>query len=162
MKELGSNLKGEKEEQLLFVKNNTIKRMTEDLEVFGFNTAIARSMEFVNELVMYEQNKEVNGKLLMDCVETLIVLLSPLAPHFAEELWESLGKTTSVHKESWPKFNEAEMQLKQIEIPVQINGKVKAVVKVNVDLNDDEVKAAVKENETIKNALEGKNIVKEI
>jgi len=158
----GSNLKGEKEEQLLFVKNNTIKRMTEDLEVFGFNTAIARSMEFVNELVMYEQNKEVNGKLLMDCVETLIVLLSPLAPHFAEELWESLGKTTSVHKESWPKFNEAEMQLKQIEIPVQINGKVKAVVKVNVDLNDDEVKAAVKENETIKNALEGKNVVKEI
>ena len=70
---------------------------------------------------MYEQNKEVNGKLLMDCVETLIVLLSPLAPHFAEELWESLGKTTSVHKEAWPKFNEAEMQLKQIEIPVQIN-----------------------------------------
>jgi len=99
---------------------------------------------------------------LVECVETLIILLAPLAPHFAEELWESLGKTTSVHKEEWPKFNESEMQLKQIEIPVQINGKVKAVVKVNVDLNEAEVKQAVKENETIKNALEGKNIVKEI
>jgi len=157
-----SNVKTEKEESLLFVKNNTIKRMTEDLEVFGFNTAIARSMEFVNELVAYEQNENSNPQLLVECVETLIILLAPLAPHFAEELWESLGKTTSVHKEEWPKFNESEMQLKQIEIPVQINGKVKAVVKVNVDLNEAEVKQAVKENETIKNALEGKNIVKEI
>ena len=98
----------------------------------------------------------------MNCIETLIVLLAPLAPHFAEELWESVGKTTSVHKEDWPKYNEQEMQLKQIEIPVQINGKVKAVVKVNVDLNEEQIKEAVKENNVIKNALDGKNIVKEI
>ncbi len=52
-----------------------------------------------------------------------------LAPHFAEELWESVGKTTSVHKEDWPKYNEQEMQLKQIEIPVQINGKSKSSCK---------------------------------
>ena len=152
----------EKEERLLFVKNNTIKRMTEDLEVFGFNTAIARSMEFVNDIVLYEQNATLNKELLENCIETLIILLAPLAPHFAEELWESIGKTTSVHKENWPKYNEEEMQLKQIEIPVQINGKVKAVVKVNVDLSDDEIKKVVKDNEYIKNALEGKNIIKEI
>ena len=136
--------------------------MTEDLEVYGFNTAIARSMEFVNDIVLYEQNKTLNKDLLMNCIETLIILLAPFAPHFAEELWESLGKTTSVHKETWPKFNEEEMQLKQIEIPVQINGKVKVVVKVNANLNDDQVKEVVKENSIIKNALEGKNIVKEI
>ena len=152
----------EKEERLLFVKNNTIKRMTEDLEVFGFNTAIARSMEFVNDIVLYEQNTTLNKELLKKCIETLVILLAPLAPHFAEELWESLGKTTSVHKENWPKYNEKEMQLKQIEIPVQINGKVKAVIKVNVDLSDEEIKQTVKENEYIKNALNGKSIIKEI
>lgn len=141
-----SSEKTEKEEQLLYTKNNTIKRMTEDLEIFGFNTAIARSMEFVNEIVLYEQNEKLSKELLMNCIETLIVLLAPLAPHFAEELWESVGKTTSVHKEDWPKYNEQEMQLKQIEIPVQINGKVKAVVKVNVDLNEEQIKEAVKEN----------------
>lgn len=157
-----SSEKTEKEEQLLYTKNNTIKRMTEDLEIFGFNTAIARSMEFVNEIVLYEQNEEINKELLMNCIETLIVLLAPLAPHFAEELWESIGKTTSVHKEEWPKYNEEEMQLKQMEIPVQINGKVKAVVKVNVDLNDEQIKEAVKENNVIKNTLDGKTIVKEI
>ena len=152
----------EKEERLLFVKNNTIKRMTEDLEVFGFNTAIARSMEFVNDIVLYEQNETLNKELLKNCIETLIILLAPLAPHFAEELWESIGKTTSVHKENWPQYNEKEMQLKQVEIPVQINGKVKAVVKVNVDLSDEEIKKAVKENEYIKSALDGKSIIKEI
>ena len=152
----------EKEERLLFVKNNTIKRMTEDLEVFGFNTAIARSMEFVNDIVLYEQNVTLNKELLKNCIETLVILLAPLAPHFSEELWESLGKTTSVHKENWPKYNEEEMQLKQMEIPVQINGKVKAVVKVNVDLSDEEIKQTVKENEYIKNAINGKSIIKEI
>lgn len=154
--------KTEKEEKLLYTKNNTIKRMTEDLEVYAFNTAIARSMEFVNEIVLYEQNETLNKKLLMNCIETLIILLAPFAPHFAEELWESIGKTTSVHKEEWPKYNEDEMQLKQIEIPVQINGKVKTVVKVNVNLDDEEIKQTVKENSIIKNVLEGKNIVKEI
>lgn len=152
----------EKEERLLFVKNNTIKRMTEDLEVFGFNTAIARSMEFVNDIILYEQNTILNKELLKNCIETLVILLAPLAPHFAEELWESLGKATSVHKENWPQYNEKEMQLKQIEIPVQINGKVKAVIKVNVDLSDEEIKQTVKENECIKNALNGKSIIKEI
>ena len=60
--------------------------MTEDLEVFGFNTAIARSMEFVNDIVLYEQNETLNKELLKNCIETLVILLAPLAPHFAEEL----------------------------------------------------------------------------
>ena len=153
---------GERIEKLLYVKNRTIKSMQTDLENLGFNTAIARSMEFVNELVEYEQQGNVNKEILTDCIETLLKVLAPLAPHFTEELWEIIGKTNSIHKEEWPKYNEAEMELKEIEIPVQVNGKVKAVVKVKADLSEDLIKATVKENANIKAALENKTILKEI
>ena len=119
-------------------------------------------MEFLNEITDYEQNEKVNKPILVDCVETLIVLLSPLAPHFTEEMWEKLGKEYSVHNQKWPKYNEAEMQLKEIEIPVQINGKVRTVLKVDAEITEEQLKEIVKSNETIKPFIEGKNIVKEI
>lgn len=154
--------KGSKEKDLLYHKNRVIKAMEEDINDFGFNTAIARSMEFLNEITEYEQSQVVNKELLIDCIETLIVLLSPLAPHFTEEMWEKLGKKTSVHKETWPKYKEEEMKLDEIEIPVQINGKVKKVVKVSSEAGQEEVKEAVKKDVTIANAIAGKTIVKEI
>lgn len=154
--------KGEKENNLLYHKNRVIKAMGEDIDKFGFNTAIARSMEFLNEITDYEQSEKVNKQILVDCVEILIVLLSPLAPHFTEEMWEKLGKQYSVHNQKWPKYNEAEMQLKEIEIPVQINGKVRTVLKVDAEITEEQLKEIVKNNEAIKQVIEGKNIVKEI
>lgn len=154
--------KGERENNLLYHKNRVIKAMGEDIDKFGFNTAIARSMEFLNEITDYEQSEKVNKQILVDCVETLIVLLSPLAPHFTEEMWEKLGKQYSVHNQKWPKYNEAEMQLKEIEIPVQINGKVRTVLKVDAEITEEQLKEIVKSNEAIKTFIEGKNIVKEI
>jgi len=136
------------------IKHSTIKAMTIDIEQFGFNTAIARSMEFLNAMSKSEADK--------DSIETLIKLISPLAPHFAEEMWEKLGYTTSVHREKWPEYDEKAMQTDEIEIPVQINGKVKAVIKVPRDANDETVKEAVIKNEAISEALKDKNIIKEI
>lgn len=154
--------KGSKEKNLLYHKNRVIKAMEEDINEFGFNTAIARSMEFLNEITNYEQGEVVNKQLLMDCVETLITVLSPLAPHFTEEMWEKLGKKTSVHKVMWPKYKDEEMKLSEIEIPVQINGKVRAVVKVPAEANKQQVQEVIKQHETITNAIAGKTIVKEI
>ena len=154
--------KGEKESKLLYHKNRVIKAMGEDIDKFGFNTAIARSMEFLNEISDYEQNERVNKNILDDCIKTLIILLSPLAPHFTEEMWEKLGKTYSVHNQEWPEYNEAEMQLKEIEIPVQVNGKVRAVLKVDADITEDALKEKVKATDCLKQFIGLKKIVKEI
>lgn len=154
--------KNEKESNLLYHKNRVIKAMGEDIDKFGFNTAIARSMEFLNEITDYEQSDVVNKNVLRDCIETLIILLSPLAPHFTEEMWEKLGKEYSVHNQKWPKYNENEMQLKEIEIPVQINGKVRTVLKVDVNITEEQLKEIVQNNDIIKTFIEGKNIIKEI
>lgn len=151
-----------KEKTLIYHKNRVIKAMGEDIEEFGFNTAIARSMEFLNEISDYEQNEVINITALNDCIKTLIILLSPLAPHFTEEMWEKLGFEYSVHKENWPKYNESEMQLEQIEIPVQINGKVRIVLNVAKDITEKDLKQLVSGNESISVLLEGKTIVKEI
>lgn len=139
------------EKELLFVENKTIKSMEEDIERFQFNTAVARAMEFLNALVKYEQSNEPkNMKIFNAAIETYIKLLAPLAPHFAEEEWESLGKETSVHKEKWPKFDEKAIQKKSVEIPVQINGKVKFKVEIDVASSKEDVEKIVKTSEGFK------------
>lgn len=153
---------GEAEKSLLYVRSNTIKCMEEDIGIFQFNTAIARSMELVNELVKYEASEKVNKKLLLETIEDYIKIMSPLAPHFTEELWEKIGKAGSVHKELWPKYKEEDLHLDTIEIPVQINGKLKAVVKVGSQSGPDDVKEIVKKNATIAEALKDKTIKKEV
>ena len=87
-----------KEKELLLVKSNTIKMMTNNLNDFRFNTAIARSMELYNALSNYIREEKINKKVAIDTYEVFIKLLAPLAPHFAEELWHELGKTTNVYK----------------------------------------------------------------
>ena len=90
-------------------------------------------------------------------------LLNPVAPHITEELWNTaLGNKGSIAYEKWPVYDEAKTIDDEIEVPVQINGKVKTTVKVALDENEDVVKQIVHENETIKNAVKDKNIVKEI
>ena len=138
---------GQEEKELLFVEHNTIKKMEEDIEKFQFNTAIARAMEFLNALTKYEQlNSAKNMEVFREAVETYIKLLSPLAPHFAEEEWEVLGKKESVHKEKWPEFNEKYMQKETVEIPVQINGKVKFKVEIDLNMQKEEISKIVKEH----------------
>ena len=156
------NTKDSAEKNLLYHKNRVIKAMGEDIDQFGFNTAIARSMELLNEINAYEQQDQVNKKILIDTIETLIILLSPLAPHFTEEMWEKLGHNTSVHKELWPKFNENEMTLNQMKIPVQINGKVKAVVEVDTDADETKIKEIIKTTKNIEEVIKKGTIVKEI
>ena len=154
---------GLKEKELLRVKNQTIKSMTEDIEDFRFNTAIARNMELLNSINTYiRDNDKINKNLLMEIVEDFVRLLSPLAPHFAEELWEELGKTQSVYKEKWPKVNEAQLTGGIKEIPVQVNGKLKMCVSVDADATPEEILTAIKSNAKVKELLDKYDVKKEI
>ena len=152
----------EEEKELIYIKNRTIKTMGEDINKFQFNTAIARSMEYVNEMVKYEQLPVINEKLLIESLETYIKLISPLAPHFSEEIWEVLGHKQFVHKEKWPEFNENEIIQNQVNIAIQINGKLKAVIKTDREATLEEVKKIIKKNPSIAKIMDSSVIKKEI
>jgi len=144
------------------LKNQTIKSMAKNIEDFQFNTAIARSMELLNGINGYINEGEINKEIFQNCIETLLKILAPLAPHFMEEEWHILGKTTSIHNEAWPEINEKEMQGGKIIIPVQVNGKLKAQVEVSSALSKEEILEEVKKDAKVAKLIENNDIVKEI
>ena len=95
-------------------------------------------------------------------METLVLLLSPFAPHMAEELWQALGHETTLAYHPWPQFNEAMTRLSEVEVPLQINGKLKAKVVVAADCNAQDLEYAARNHEKIHELLDGKQIVKAI
>jgi leucyl-tRNA synthetase len=137
------------------VLHKTIKAVTEDLERMSFNTAIARMMEFTN----YFTKSDVRPKSAM---AKLVLLLSPLAPHLCEELWQALGHAETLAYEPWPAFEEQYVRDSQIEVPVQINGKVRGKITVPADAGNAAIEAAAKSDEKIAAQLEGKQVVKSL
>ena len=120
-----------------------------------FNTAISQMMIFVNTA-----SKE--DVIPQEYAEGFIKLLSPVAPHIAEEIWNRLGHNDTITYEAWPTYDESKLVEDTIEIPVQINGKVRATVSISIDASEDEVKNIVHQNSNIQAQLEGKTVVKEI
>ena len=155
--------KGLKEQELLRVKNKTIKEMSKDIEEFEFNTAIAREMELLNSINNYiRDNEEVDKELLRETTETYLKLMAPLAPHFSEEQWERLGKESSIHKEKWPKVNEQELAGGVKKIPIQINGKLRTLVLVSADASSEEILKVIKSDSRISTILDNYEVKKEI
>lgn len=150
------------EKELNFWRHTAIKGVTEDGDKMQFNTAIARIMEFVNALSKYLQEDTKNLEFLKENSLDLIRLLAPFAPHFSEEQWSKLGMETSVFNEKWPVFDPNALVKDEVEIAIQINGKIKSRINVASNLDEEGIKKAALENETIKAATEGKNIVKVI
>ena len=139
----------EKDEALL---HQTIKRVTEGLDKFHFNTAIAALMEF---------NKNYSNPLLTyEAKKIYITLLAPFAPHIAEELWEKTGMHNTVFNESWPKYNSEKLVGGSIKLPIQINGKVRGFYEAEKDAEQKEIIEAVKEIPNINKYLENKDIIK--
>jgi leucyl-tRNA synthetase len=132
--------------------HKTIKAVTDDLDQMAFNTAIARMMEFTN----YFLKQDARPKAAM---ETLVLLLSPFAPHMAEELWQLLGHGPTLALESWPKHDEAAVREDTIEVPVQVNGKLRARILVPAEADRDAMVAAAKANLRIAELLELKDSV---
>lgn len=142
------------EKKLRRVVHQTIKRVTEDIDRFSFNTAIARIMELTNTIYEIGMNDEA--------IKSLLLLLSPFAPHTAEELWHSLGNKSFILNEPWPSFDPEIVKEEEITIVVQVNGKLRDKLIVPADSSDEEIKAKALESEKIKTFTEGKGIAKVI
>ncbi|MBS5936747.1 leucine--tRNA ligase [Clostridium sp.] len=150
------------EKELNFWLHNAIKGVTEDSEKMQFNTAIARMMEFVNAFSKYLQEDVMNLEFLKNTCIDFLKILAPFAPHFAEEQWSLLGLDFSIFNEAWPKFDPKALVKDEVEIAIQVNGKIKAKINVPTDLDEEGIKTASLANENVISATEGKNIVKVI
>jgi leucyl-tRNA synthetase len=141
--------------------HKTIKKFTHDVfERNSFNTAIASSMELLNEMIKYNQSKDFDNEVLLEGIETILKMLSPITPHICQELWNNLNKSSSLLDESWPKVdNDALLESKK-EIIVQINGKLRGKVTIKTDQNEDEVNMIVNLDEKIHSYLKDSNIKK--
>lgn len=144
--------------------HHTIKKVTDDINLrFNFNTAISTIMEFVNGLYLYrDKNPQRNNAIEAEAIKALVILLAPFAPHITEELWSELGNTGSIHKQAWPQFDPAALVQDEVEIVVQINGKVRERMTVPAQLDKDELEKYALEQDNVKGHIEGKEIVKVI
>ncbi|GAB6088011.1 leucine--tRNA ligase [Alkaliphilus crotonatoxidans] len=153
------------DKNLKYMIHHTIKRVTEDIEGrFNFNTAISGIMELVNELYRYKESNKatINGELLKEGISTVIVLLAPFAPHITEELWQLIDGKGSIHQLKWPEFDTSALIKDEIEVVIQINGKLKDKVTIPAEASKDEMEKIAMENEKIKAILAGSEIVKVI
>ncbi len=140
-----------KDVETLFHK--TLKKVTKDIEEFRFNTAISSMMIFVNSL-------EKEASLDRDMYEKFLILLSPFTPHIVEELWEKLGKTKSIFLQQWPVWDETKITDEIVNVVFQVNGKVRDIQKVSVDISEEDLQKRALENEKVQKHIQGKEIRK--
>tara|TARA_B100001778_G_scaffold308247_1_gene288879 strand:- start:623 stop:1153 length:531 start_codon:yes stop_codon:yes gene_type:complete len=152
--ELLNEPEGDAKRKVEQVTHSTIKKVSHDIERLGFNTAISQLMIFVNEL-----NKESLGRF---SAEAFVKILSPFAPHFAEELWNRLGHSRSLAHESWPEYDESLAAADEIEVVFQVNGKIRGKASVAPDLGKEELEQMARSNEAVKGYTDGKEVVKVI
>ncbi len=145
----------EPDEESLKLLHRSIKKITEDIEGLRFNTAISQMMIFVNEM----NKRDVRPKAVM---EIFVLLLSPFAPHLAEELWRLMGNTNTLAYEPWPEYDPALTVEDEVEIVLQVNGKVRDKMTVAKGTSREDLESAARDNERIQSNLEGKTVVKVI
>ncbi|OLB16570.1 MAG: leucine--tRNA ligase [Acidobacteria bacterium 13_2_20CM_57_7] len=153
-----------KEKILLRKAHQTLQRVTQDFETrWHFNSAIALIMELTNGIYLQEPLEEgVRQEVRKELLELLTLMLAPMTPHLAEELWEMLGHTGGLWTAGWPAFDEALTREDEVEIPVQVNGRLRGKVKVAVGTSGDEVEKLARADAVIAPHLAGKSIVKRI
>jgi leucyl-tRNA synthetase len=153
---------GKREKELQYWRANAIKGATEDASKMQFNTTIARTMELMNAIGKYIQDGDVNKEVLMDVLKDYASILAPFAPHFSEELWQMLGMDFTIFDEAWPVWDEAALIKDEVEIAIQVNGKIRGRIMVPSDANDDTIKEMSLAADFTKSATEGKSIMKVI
>ena len=135
--------------------NYTIKKVTEDYENMSFNTAIAQMMIFINAAFKEDV-------IPVKMVEGFIKVLNPIAPHVTEEIWNKLGHENTISYEKWPEYDESKIVDDKVNLAVQINGKLRDLIEINMDENQEKVKEIVHKSEKVASYIEGHEIVKEI
>lgn len=153
----------EAEKELEKIMAATAKKVTEDLNDLGFNTAIAALMECVNDLYKLKAAHTLCQKAAWHkALTTLVQLLAPFAPHISEELWQQLGQKSSVHTSDWPKWDDSLLTSDTVNIVVQVNGKVRANVDVQAGASEEEVAKAALANEKVAGYATKTNVKKTI
>lgn len=143
------------EGELDFAYNQTVKKVTEDFTKMHFNTAISQMMVFVNDCYKADS-------LPLEYVEGFVKLLAPLVPHLAEELWTKLGHVGSIAYAKWPEYDESKLVKDEVEIVVQVNGRVRQHLKISSSISKEELEKLAMADEHVKEFVEGKNVVRVI
>jgi len=153
-----------KEKILVRKTHQTLKRVTNDFESrWHFNTSIALIMELVNEIVAQEPlDQDISPAILKRVLATMVLMLSPMTPHIAEEMWSMLGSSGTISREKWPAYREDLTREEQVEIIVQINGRLRGKLLVDDSLNEEETKARALTDPRIAPLLAGKEILKTV
>jgi leucyl-tRNA synthetase len=139
--------------------HQAIRRGTEDMQSFGFNTYIANLMELNNAMLKAKEAGLYSTEAWSEAVEALLLMLAPACPHIAEELWTRTGRPYSIHAQAWPQWDEAVAAEETVTIPVQVNGKVRDRIQVRVDVDQETMRSLALQTEGAKRHLEGKTIV---
>ncbi len=150
------------EADLIRIKHQTIKKVTEDIERIRFNTMVAALMEFTNYLTKIKEAGIVSEKTWEDSRKTLLLLLAPTAPHLAEELWQKIGCEYSIHNCSWPEWDETRAREEEITLVVQVNGKIRDKFMVPASIPEGDAKKLAAEQPKMQAFLEGRELVKVI
>jgi leucyl-tRNA synthetase len=143
-----------------FKLHRTIQKVSHHMDGnFHFNTVISACMELVNELYLYKQDdRALKAPILKEAINALLKLLAPFVPHMAEELWQQLGYSSGLFQETWPSYEEALTEADEVELIIQINGKVRAKVQVATGLGADDLKEIALNHEKVKAQIEGKEV----
>lgn len=143
-------------DKLVAPMHRTIKKVSADIEEMKFNTAIAALMSLINAI------SEIDGKVTRGELKTILLLLSPFAPHLCEEMWEQMNYGGTINDQKWPEYDESKCVDNEVEIVVQVNGKIRARLNVSVDEAQDSVIEKAKQNEKVAAEISGKTVVKEL
>ncbi len=158
-----SEARSAEESPILSLIHRTIKRVTLDIEKeYQFNTAIARLMEFVNEVYGYEPKTDEERIIFKFAIRNFLILLSPFAPNIADELWNAIGYHGFILNQPWPQYDEELAREQMIELVVQINGKVRSKIMISQGMSDEEIVKIALEDEKVKQWIIGKEILKVI
>lgn len=162
--------RSKEDENLQRKVHKTIKKVTESMEDnFHFNTAIAATMELLNEISSYKQNvldksekSSESNKIFKEAVVSMVLMISPFTPYIAEELWEKLGNKGYIYNAKWPEYVEKLTHSSEITMVIQVNGKLRSEMQVSANISKEEAEKLALENEKISQLIEGKTIVKVI
>ena len=156
------NLSDESDMKLVRLTNQTIKSVYEDLKKFKFNTSLAILMQFTNDLNAIWEMKNIKRETWVKAIESLILMLSPLAPHITEEMWQKLGNNFSIHGQKFPSWDEDLLKEDLITLVIQVNGRVRDTMEISLETDESEINQLVLNSTKIKKHTDGKKVLKTI
>ena len=161
--ELNIDVLNEAQKAMRLKLHETIKKVSDDIgRRHTFNTAIAAIMELMNELTKFSDDSDQGRAVIQEALNAIVLMLSPIVPHVSHHLWQQLGHETVVMDESWPLYDEAALVKENIELVVQVNGKLRATIQVPANADKDSIEKIALDSDNVQAHIEGKDIRKVI